>query len=252
MTKIIIIFAMSKLMSNFKLKIMKKQPDLTNGLSWLGSILNFMKEHSGWDIIKACLLLIIASLTLRICANPDFLFERYTEWIRKNHTIETELRETADQKIKQMLPTMLYKYHADRVWITQYHNGVSDWKYGSMRFEMTKPGIPAVKEQFDHIHMSWLTLPEYLKNNEVFIGTIEEFKNLDPTLGEWFIETDCEYVACTLLRDADNYPVGILGFMWNQEIPVENVNEKIRGYLFEDRIKLKPYVKHNIINAEIK
>jgi hypothetical protein len=40
--------------------------------------------------------------------------------------------------------------------------------------------------------------------------------------------------------------------MWNQEIPVENVNEKIKGYLFEDRTKLKPYVKHNIINAEIK
>jgi hypothetical protein len=35
--------------------------------------------------------------------------------MRKTHTIETELRETADQKIKQMLPTMLYKYHADRV-----------------------------------------------------------------------------------------------------------------------------------------
>jgi hypothetical protein len=58
-----------------------------------------------------------------------------------------------------------------------------------------------------------LTLPEYLKANDVFIGTIEEFNEIDPTLGSWIIETGCEYIGCILLRDVDNYPVGILGFM---------------------------------------
>ena len=72
------------------------------------------------------MVLIIMAMTIRICCNPDFLFKKYLHFVREHHAIETAIREDHDAAVNRMLPTMLYKYHADRVYVVQFHNGVSD------------------------------------------------------------------------------------------------------------------------------
>jgi hypothetical protein len=72
------------------------------------------------------MLVFVMSITIRVCYNPEFIFKKYIEFVREYHTIETSARETHDEAVNRMLPMMLYKYHADRVYIVQYHNGVSD------------------------------------------------------------------------------------------------------------------------------
>lgn len=228
------------------------QPDVNSWLETLKNVLKFMKEYSILDFIKSCAVTILLTLTIRLCYNPEFIFKQYLEYVRTTHTEETLIREDHDAMIKELLPTMLYKYHADRVYVVQFHNGVSDWKYGSMRFEKTLPGVRSIKTAYDHIHLSWLTLPDYLKKHDVYIGHISDFANIDHTLYEWYLNHGTEYVACILLKDPEGFPVGILGFMWNGQIPLEQVKDKMMSYLYEDRALLAPHVKHNIINAEIK
>ena len=46
------------------------------------------------------------------------------------------------------------------------------------------PGIKSIKTGYDHVHLSWLSLPGYLKAHEIYIGHIEEFANIDGTLYE--------------------------------------------------------------------
>lgn len=55
-----------------------------------------------------------------------------------------------------------------------------------------------------------------------------------------------------LLRDNSGAPSGVLGFMWNKEIPIDDVREKMISYMYEDRAALAPHTQNNIINAEIK
>lgn len=226
--------------------------DLGSGMDWFKWLLSAAKEYSIFDFLKTCMLVFMMSVTIRVCYNPEFIFKKYIEFVREYHTIETSARETHDEAVNRMLPVMLYKYHADRVYIVQYHNGVSDWKYGSMRFEYCATGVKSVKTSYDHVHLSWLSLPLYLKNHELYIGTIEDFANIDKTLYEWYSQHGTKYVACVLLRDNSGAPSGILGFMWNKEIPLEDIEEKMISYMYEDRAALAPHTQNNIINAEIK
>ena len=82
-----------------------------------------------------------------------------------------------------------------------------------MRFEYCMPGVKSVKTNYDHIHLSWLSLPSYLKTHELYIGTIEEFASVDHTLYEWYKQHGTKYVACVILRDVKGTPSGLLGFM---------------------------------------
>nr|DAR12689.1 MAG TPA: hypothetical protein [Crassvirales sp.] len=65
--------------------------------------------------MKGLFILIMLSLTLRICYNPSFLFDKYTDYMTQRHAKELQERTEYDQQIKSLLPVYLYKYHADRV-----------------------------------------------------------------------------------------------------------------------------------------
>ena len=78
------------------------------------------------EIIKALLLLFFVSITIRICVDPGFLFEAWSEWSKRNHDKELVERNEKDEKLKNTLSQFLYKYHADRVFVIQYHNGTKD------------------------------------------------------------------------------------------------------------------------------
>lgn len=221
----------------------KTQPDLTSGLGWLGTILTYIKEYGVLNIIRAIILFIIFFLTLKICYDPSFLFETYKTYKETIHQIETTEREKIDREIKLMLPGMLYKYHADRVWIIQCHNGISDWRFGSMRFEMCKEGVESIKEQYLDFPLSWIDLYYYLKEHKTFIGNVEKLKSVDKTLYDRFLKNDVHYVACILVQDEDGQPSGVLGYTWTDETHIQKYEDKIREYLWEDKGTLKSYLK---------
>ena len=189
-----------------------------NGLGWIGTLLKYIKEYGIFNIIKSCLLLILISLTIRISYNPTFFFDKYTRYLEEKHKAELTVRTTNDAKIKEYLPKCLLTSGADRAWIMHYHNGVSDWMYASMRFEYCRNGIASVKEQYVQVHLSWITLPEYLKTHNKFIGTVEQIKTIDSVLYHRFKANNIQYIACILLWDVSGRPSGILGFTWEYKI----------------------------------
>lgn len=68
-----------------------------------------------FNIIKATMLLIILSFSLRLCFDPEYIFERYNKFVIEKHDIKLHERAELDRQIKNNLPTYLYKYRADRV-----------------------------------------------------------------------------------------------------------------------------------------
>ena len=202
---------------------MRKTPDIHNGLGWIGTILSYIKEYGIFNIIKSCLLLILISITIKISYDPTYFFEKYRAYVEGQHTAEVASRTKNDLKIKEVLPKYLFTSTADRVWIIHYHNGVSDWLYGSMRFEYCKDGISSIKEQYLQVHLSWLTFPDYLKIHNKFIGSLEQIKEIDKVLYERFKANHIKSLACILLWDINGKPSGILGFTWEHEITEETI-----------------------------
>lgn len=224
----------------------KTKPDIGSGLSWLGILLQYIKEYGILGILKASLILIMLSITLQICYNPSFLFDKYTEYMTQKHTKELYERSEYDSQLKSLLPVYLYKYHADRVWIIQYHNGIMDWQHGTMRFEFCNEGVSSIKNQYSNFNLTWINIPYYLKQHEIFIGDLQELAPIDSTLETQLEKNNVKYLACSVIRDSNGYPIGVFGVTWS-EIPqnLERFKTKIHNYLIEDRSEIKTLIQMN-------
>lgn len=226
----------------------KSKLDVGSGLSWLGSVLQYVKEYGIWGIVKACFTLIFISFMLQIVYNPAFLVDKYLEYMNNRHAEELLERSKYDQKIKSLLPTLLYKYHADRVWIIQYHNGTMDWQHGTMRFELCAEGIQSIKQQYDNFSLTWLDLPYYLQENEIFIGNLADLSKVDPVICHQFMKNSVGYLACTLIKDSMGRPMAVLGATWTQEPVVAKYRHKLHDYLLNDRGEIKTLLEGVKIN----
>lgn len=224
----------------------KTKPDIDSGLSWLERILQLCKEYGVFNILKGLFILIMLSLTLRICYNPSFLFDKYTDYMTQRHAKEIHKRTEYDQQIKSLLPVYLYKYHADRIWIIQYHNGIMDWQHGTMRFELCNDEVESIKNQYNDFNLTWINLPYYLKTNEVFIGDMVKLDSIDSTLYTQLKKNNVQYLACTIIKDNSGYPIGILGVTWKNIPPnIDRLQNKIHNYLIDDRADIKTLIQSN-------
>lgn len=224
----------------------KTKPDIDSGLLWLERILQLCKEYGVFNILKGLFILIILSLTLRICYNPSFLFDKYTDYMTQRHAKELHERTEYDQQIKSLLPVYLYKYHADRIWIIQYHNGIMDWQHGTMRFELCNDEVESIKNQYNDFNLTWINLPYYLKTNEVFIGDMVKLDSIDSTLYTQLKKNNVQYLACTIIKDNSGYPIGILGVTWKNIPPnIDRLQNKIHNYLIDDRADIKTLIQPN-------
>lgn len=223
---------------------MKKQPNIDSGLSWLGTLLNYIKQYGVFNIIKATMLLIILSFSLRLCFDPEYIFERYNKFVIEKHNIELLERAKLDRQIKNNLPTYLYKYRADRVWIIQYHNGIMDWQHGTMRFELTRSNLEPVQTQYNDFNLTWLNLPYYLKDHNLFVGDLNELQKYDRVLYEQLAKNNVAYLACILIKDNTGKDIGIFGVTW-ASIPKDIDVETIVQRLYTDSGEIKYLIQRN-------
>lgn len=152
----------------------------------------------------------------------------------------------ADLHLKQLLPGYLYKYRADRVWVIQYHNGVSNWEHGTMRFELCAEGVTSVKDQYVNFCLTWMNMPYLLKTDEslhgMFVGDLDEIASVDPWLAAIFKRNGVKYLACILIKDSHEKPLGVYGATY-AEAPSVGFVEKIKRYMSEDKIEIRTLLK---------
>lgn len=218
--------------------------EITMGLSWLDTILKTIKKYSILEIIKAMILLMLLSLTIRICINPAFIFEAWKEWQDEYHNIELVERSQKDSDLKDYLALWIHKYHADRVFVIQYHNGTKDWQHGTMRFEQCSPNTVSIRKDYVNFNLTWLDLPYYLKENDSFIGSMDDLKSVDPVLYDQLVIKNVDYLACIVIRDDFGEPQGIFGCTWPKtDIDLSSRNNKLHDYLIGDRMIVRQLTK---------
>lgn len=191
----------------------KPKPDMDSGLSWLGTILRYIKEYGFFNIIKSCILLVVITLTLKICYDPIFLFEKYNKYMEGIHRENQGNRLANDSIIQKILPNILREMASDRIWIVQYHNGISDWEFGSMRFERCQENIASIKRHYDNFHLSWLELHMYLKEYRYYINTVDSLKEIDCALHDMLLKRNVKFIAVIEIKKGDT-PLGVLGATW--------------------------------------
>ena len=69
--------------------------------------------------------------------------------------------------------------------ITNIVKSVVEWSIG-------------IKSQYNNFNLSWINLPYYLKEHEVFIGDLSKLGSIDPTLVTQFEKNKIKYEFFTI------------------------------------------------------
>lgn len=221
------------------------KPDVNSNLLSLGTILQYIQDYGVWNICKSIMILFVFVMTLRICYNPDFLLEKYKEYSEITHQNAQYDRIVNDDKINRILPSIMVDSRASRTWIIQYHNGTSDWSYGSMRFELCLSNVKSIQEQYNDFHLSWLRLPMYLRSNEYFIGDLEDIAKIDHIVYDKFVMNNIKYSACMIIR-SNGYDIGILGLTWEEipDISKDEIRKLLEKYVYKLEGLMHPQIKN--------
>ena len=125
-------------------------------------------------------------------------------------------------------------------------NGLLDWQHGTMRFDLCNDDVESIKNQYNDFNLIWINLPDYLKENEVFLGDMVKLDSIDSTLYTQLKKNDVQYLACTIIKDSSGYPIGILGIIWKNIPPnIDSLQNKIHNYLIDDRADIKTLLQSN-------
>jgi hypothetical protein len=120
-----------------------------------------------------------------------------------------------DNKVNEILE----EYNADRVWITQFHNGGHFYPTGrsihkfSMFYETVTPGVSSVKDYFQNIPVSLFSKStNFLLENDVI--EIPDFK--DETIATHGLKYVADEYGCKsgylfAIKSIDNKFLGVLG-----------------------------------------
>lgn len=163
------------------------------------------------EIIAAFLTGIIGPLLVQFYNT----YTRIKKEKNKDHVVE---QMTTHIQIESKLEKIKSKFKADRVWITQFHNGGHFYPSGksiqkfSMFYEILNEGISPIKMIFQNIPVSLFTNSTdhiYHHNNLC----IYDFKdNTIPTYGLKYTaeETGCKSAYCFAMKDINGKFIGIL------------------------------------------
>jgi hypothetical protein len=127
------------------------------------------------------------------------------------------------------------EFHADRVWVTQFHNGGNFYPTGksmakfSVMYETVNPGVGSIQTNFHNIPVNLFSksINQLLNNDSI---EIPDFKDETiPTFGLKYIaeDTNCKSGYLFAIKTIDDKFIGTLGVDYTKrktKLDIESIN----------------------------
>ena len=127
------------------------------------------------------------------------------------------------------------EFHADRVWVTQFHNGGNFYPTGksmakfSVMYETVNPGVGSIQTNFHNIPVNLFSksINQLLNNDSI---EISDFKDETiPTFGLKYIaeDTNCKSGYLFAIKTIDDKFIGTLGLDYTKrktKLDIESIN----------------------------
>lgn len=207
----------------------KRETSQDENFTILSKMLGLIQKHGVWNIIKAFLLLLMFAIVMYSVTHVDDLvqkaFKEQSEEITNKHDAVMEHRSSIKPKIDLILKEALNELNADRVFVIEMHNGTNNlsglpFVYCEMTYEVCKPGIDRVDDEYGAVVLSRYTLPYYMSEHRYFVGSVDELETMDSKLAHRMKANGSAYLCVTNMYGVNNYLgyVGI-GFAEGSEVP---------------------------------
>lgn len=199
---------------------------------WQG-LVKLVNEESSWKLIKTVIFVVITIYGIysakscgehfseRAAIQKEVVKKAIMESGEENkmiHTQQMKIREGIRPEISKILQETIHDLHADRAFIIELHNGSNNtsglpFLHCTMTYEEVAKGVDAVDEDYQNLTLSRFDFPQYLHDNEFWIGPVLDGQNIDPKIVKKLSVSDVTYIAIGNIK-SDEYELGYYGFVY--------------------------------------
>lgn len=208
---------------------------------WKG-LTKFINEQGYWRMTKVvlfvaftiCLFYLAKNFGQTFDANRLLQKEIVKEAINENneqnrlfHSQQMQVREEIRPEITNILKRTLSELNADRAFVIELHNGSNNtaglpFIHCTMTYEEVAKGVEPADEDYQNLTLSRFSFPQFLHENDFWVGFVSEGENIDPKIVKKLISSDVNYIAITTIR-SDECELGYYGIVYcNGRKPDDN------------------------------
>lgn len=193
-------------------------------LSVLEKMLKLITKYGAWNIAKAIMLIASFVLVMWTVTHLDTIVEK--AFVKQNnekieyHDQVMKKRAEIKPKIDLILQNTLEEMHADRVFVIEMHNGTNSlsglpFVYCEMTYETCRKGIDRVDDDYGSVVLSRYSLPYYMTENRIYLGTVDELEELDSKLAYRMRANGTKYICVANMYSVSSY-IGYVGIGYSE------------------------------------
>lgn len=230
-------------------------------LSFWERLIKLVNKYGYWKLTKVVLFVSFTVFFIYAAKNvgQNFTLERQKEIIGEvmkekeeqkfiDHAQQMTLRENIKPLVSNLLKTAILEMDADRAFVIELHNGTNNtaglpFIHCTMTYEEDAKGIESIDEDYQNLSLSRFNFPLYLHNHDLWYGSVDDFKDVDPKAAGRMKYNGVTFVVLTTIR-SDNSEIGYFGFTYcNGKKPKDE--KIIMEYMLNSVQKLSKWLNNN-------
>lgn len=202
--------------------------NIDKGLHWLDRALEIVEKYKIKTIAKAVAIILVIAALIGFLKNPTWIFEKYEEYKKKEHSERVEVAMKNTQLIQYEIDALRMKTNASRVVLLTFHNqkqtlsGVP-YIYLTAQNESLDYGITPVAEKYEVLKCSLYPFVNYIIQNEYFAGDIDSLASIDKALAYRMMGNDVTH--CSIMNIEGESLLGVLVITYTDDCENHNCKD---------------------------
>ena len=224
----------------------KKEPVYIKVAKWVTSTIANAKWTKIFKVYFVMFFFLATALvgfyTFNVVKSEKFVEKSTDKMLEDERLKEKEkekIRTDVTPEIQDDIKAIMYSLDADRVFIFELHNGVTNpsglpFEFANMNYEVASKerGVDRVYYKYKDVPLTMYTFPNYIRKNKFFMGTTDELAELDYEFAKHMKEDGGVFTAFIYMSHGDG-PLGFLGVSFHSMSRVpkqETIENKLKAY----------------------
>lgn len=195
-----------------------------NVVGWIERIVQIVKKYGLQQIFTSFLILFIAIVIGIAAFNPNSIWKAIEKAQNKAHTEAIMKRIKNEPKIREGLMNFKDETKSDRTFVLEAHNGGSNltnlpFLYVDLTYSEPKNSLTWLEREYRNVRLTHYPLASYIFDNNFWLGSIDELKEIDEELALRLQKEDVMYFGMMMMYGECN-PLGTIGLVYSDEYHV--------------------------------
>ena len=205
-------------------------------LKWIDKALALLNKYSAKKVLQAILVVFLVIFLGIFAFKPESIFQSYEDFREQTHSERMDKRTDVTPQIQEELDKFRKQYDISWAAVWEFHNNTNNldglpFIFVSLNYESRNPALIPIAEQFDDVRVSLYPLVTYLRQNDMWYGSVDDLLEVDNTAYYRAKALGIKYIGFRLM-DIDGTPNAALTFAFadGAEVP-ENMNSFIQSWV---------------------